>query len=119
MIARKVKEKRRPDEIDVHVQFEFGQLMFGDQDARFSFGTIDFLDVAADFARGKVTIWFEDTYEWHPKYKAYGCTDVKPRNTNFLHAALVQMKMNKPRRNAADFQMRGNAEFPMKIFPGL
>lgn len=119
VIARKVKEKRRPNEIDVNVQFEFGQLMFGDQDARFSFGTIDFLDVAADFARGKVTIWFEDTYEWHPKYKAYGCTDVKPRNTNFLHAALVQMKINKPGRNAADFQMRGNAEFPMKIFPGL
>jgi hypothetical protein len=29
------------------------------------------------------------------------------------------MKMNKPGRNAADFQMRGNAEYPMKIFPGL
>lgn len=119
VIARRIKEKRRPGEVDVAVQFEFNQLMFGDADARNSFGTIDFLDVAADFARGKVTIWFEDTYEWHPRYRAYGCTEVKPRPTNFLHAALVQMKMNKPGRNAADFQMRGNAEFQMKIFPGL
>src|SRR5262245_59778349 len=64
---------------------------------------------------GTVEIWFEDTYEWHPPYTGYGCPEKKPRGTHFGHAALVQMKT----RGAQDFQMRGKATFPMKIFPAL
>jgi hypothetical protein len=89
--------------------------MYGDNDARQSFGTIDRLDVAADFLMSTVEIWFEDTYEWHPTYHPYKCPEPAKRDTHFLHAALVQMKL----RGADDFQMRGKASFKMDIFPGL
>jgi hypothetical protein len=68
--------------------------------------------------------WFEDTYEWHPTYSQYTVPFVCPntnaekqvqRDTLFLHAAMVQMKRN----GAKDFQMRGNATFPMEIFSAL
>ena len=103
--------------------FTFEQLMFGDSDAQFSFGAIDNLEAAADFIMGTVEVWFEDTYEWHPPYSQYTkpqrCPDRNTpgakRDTNFGHAALVQMKT----RGAKDFQMRGRASFPINIFPGL
>ena len=49
--------------------------MFSDSDAQFSFGTIDNLEAAADFAMGTVDVWFEDIYEWHPPYSQY----IKPQ----------------------------------------
>jgi hypothetical protein len=103
--------------------FKFEQGMFSDGDAQFSFGAIDKLEAAADFVMGTVEVWFEDTYEWHPPYSQYTkpqrCPDIgtpgAKRDTNFGHAALVQMKT----RGAKDFQMRGRASFPMNLFPGL
>ena len=121
VIARRIIAKRQGNESNVRVMFTFEQLMFGDSDARNSFGAIDNLEAAADFVMGTVDVWFEDTYEWHPPYSQYKprCPDIgtpgAKRDTNFGHAALVQMKT----RTAKDFQMRGRASFPMNIFPGL
>jgi len=121
VIAKRILNKRRDNEANVLVMFTFEQLMFGDSDARNSFGAIDNLEAAADFVMGTVDVWFEDTYEWHPPYSQYKprCPDIgtpgAKRDTNFGHAALVQMKT----RTAKDYQMRGRASFPMKIFPGL
>jgi len=119
VISRRIMENRRGNESPVSVMFEFNQRSYDDDDARKSFGTIDNLEVAADFVMGTVEIWFEDTYEWHPPYsqytKPFRCPDPVPRDTNFGHAALVQMKT----RGAKDFQMRGKATFPMKLFPNL
>jgi hypothetical protein len=119
VISRRILEARRGDESPVHVMFEFNQKSYDDDDARQSFGTIDNLEVSVDFVLGKVFVWFEDTYEWHPTYsqytKPFRCPDDVPRDTVFGHAALVQMKT----RGAKDFQMRGQAEFPMRIFPNL
>jgi hypothetical protein len=119
VISRRIREQRRGNESPVRVMFEFEQGFYDDEEARQSFGTIDKLEVEADFVMGKVEIWFEDTYEWHPPYSQYTkpkrCPDIKPRNTHFLHAALVQMKT----RGAKDFQMRGKAKFDMKLFPNL
>jgi hypothetical protein len=119
VISRRIMEKRRGNESPVSVMFEFDQKFFDHDDARQSFGTIDNLEVAADFVMGTVEIWFEDTYEWHPPYsqytKPFRCPDNVPRDTNFGHAALVQMKT----RGAKDFQMREKAKFPMKLFPNL
>lgn len=123
VIARRIREKRRNNESTVRVMFKFEQTMFDDGDAQFSFGAIDNLEAAADFVLGTVDVWFEDTYEWHPPYSQYvrprRCPDIgtpgAKRDTNFGHAALVQMKT----RGAKDFQMRGRASFPMNLFPGL
>ena len=123
VIAKRIRSKRRNNESNVRVMFTFEQLSFGDGDAQFSFGAIDNLEAAADFVMGTVDVWFEDTYEWHPPYSQYTkpqrCPDIgtpgAKRDTNFGHAALVQMKT----RGAKDFQMRGRATFPMKLFPGL
>ena len=98
--------------------------MYDNEDIQDSFGTIDKLDVYADFIKGTIELWFEDTYEWHPTYSQYTQPLVCPntnvtgqvnRETTFLHAAMVQMK----KKGARDFQMRGNATFLMKIFSGL
>lgn len=123
VIAKEIGNKRRNNESNVRVMFKFEQGMFGDGDAQSSFGAIDKLEAAADFVMGTVEVWFEDTYEWHPPYSQYTkpqrCPDIgtpgAKRETNFGHAALVQMKT----RGAKDFQMRGRASFPMNIFPGL
>jgi hypothetical protein len=123
VIAKEIRNKRRNNESNVRVMFKFEQGMFSDGDAQFSFGAIDKLEAAADFVMGTVEVWFEDTYEWHPPYSRYTkpqrCPDIgtpgAKRDTNFGHAALVQMKT----RGAKDFEMRGRASFPMNIFPGL
>jgi hypothetical protein len=119
VISRRIIETRRGNESPVSVMFEFGQKSYDNNDARQSFGTIDKLEVSADFVMGSVEIWFEDTYEWHPVYSQYTkpirCPNAVDRDSNFGHAALVQMKT----RGAKDFQMRGKATFPMKIFPKL
>jgi hypothetical protein len=119
VISRRIIDERRGNDSPVKIMFEFKQEFFDNDDARKSFGTIDNLEVAADFVMGTVEIWFEDTYEWHPPYSQYTrpfrCPDKVTRDTNFGHAALVQMKT----RGANDFQMRGKATFPMRLFPGL
>ena len=119
VISRRIRDARAADAPTAKLIFEFSQLSYDDNDARNSFGTIDKLEVLADFVMGTVEIWFEDTYEWHPPYSQYTkpmkCPNPSKRDTNFGHAALVQMK----KRGAKDFQMRGYAKFPMKIFPNL
>jgi hypothetical protein len=120
IIALRIRQEGRGNESPVTVSREFNQKSFGTfgDDARLSFGTIDNLEIKADFLLGIVEIWFEDTYEWHPVYSMYNsprCTDPAQRDTNFLHAACVQMK----KKGAKDFQMRGRWTFQMKIFPGL
>jgi hypothetical protein len=120
VIAKHIREKKTPGQSTVEFFFEYNANMFDDEDAKDSFGTIDRLDVFADFTKGEV----EDTYEWHPTYSQYTrpfkCPNTNAekevqRKTLFLHAAMVQMKT----RGAKDFKMRGNATFPMNIFPGL
>jgi len=130
VIAEGIRLRKKPTDTIVKFYFHFDQRDFDDHDARNSFGSIDNLEVEANFSTGKVDVWFEDTYEWHPPYSQYTkpmlCPDrpdhsLPPSPTNarrdsYLgHAALVQMKT----RGAQDFQMRGKATFDMKIFPGL
>lgn len=118
VIAGQIRAARRGHESPVSVMFEFYKEKFGNRDARNSFGTIDNLEAKADWLLGTVEVWFEDTYEWHPVYPQYTkptCPDPGVRDTNFGHAAFVQMK----RRGAKDYQMRGYASFPMRLFPGL
>ncbi|NLP63032.1 hypothetical protein [Paraburkholderia sacchari] len=115
-IADEITERRRRKTAGAMIRFtmEFDQEMFGNQDYRFAFGTIDYLDVQADFVANTVKIWFRDCYEWHPPHPQFKppCLDSKFRDTNFLHAALVQMKLE----GAADFWMQGEATFPLSIF---
>ena len=124
VIAKRIEEHRRPGDAIVEFNFEYNATMYDDDNVKDSFGTIDTLDVFADFIKGTVELWFEDTYEWHPTYSQYTrpfkCPDTNAkglvqRDTIFLHAAMVQMKT----RGARDFQMRANATFPMKIFSNL
>jgi hypothetical protein len=121
VITNRIRQNRRGNESPVSVVFTFDQKFFGTfgDDARNSFGTIDNLEVRADFLLGIVQVWFEDTYEWHPPYSQYTlprrCSDPAKRDTNFLHAACVQMK----KRRAKDFQMKGRWTFLMKLFPNL
>ena len=119
-IAKEIRKARQGSQTNVHTVFEFNQVHYNRDNHRDSYGTIDNLEVNADFVMGQVEIWFEDTYEWHPTYSLYTnpvCNDPlkSTRNTVYLHAAMVQMKT----RGAADYQMRGRATFDMKIFPGL
>lgn len=124
VIAKRIKQNRRANETTVEFFFEYNATMYDDEDVKDSWGTIDRLDVFADFMRGTVELWFEDTYEWHPTYSQYTrpfkCPNTNAektvqRNTLFLHAAMVQMKT----RGARDFKMRGNATFPMTLFVEL
>lgn len=124
VIAKRIKDHRQPADATAEFSFEYNATMYDDDNIKDTFGTIDTLDVFADFIKGTVELWFEDTYEWHPSYsqytKPFKCPDTNAkgavqRDTIFLHAAMVQMKT----RGAKDFKMRGNAKFTMKIFPGL
>lgn len=88
-----------------HFSFEQGE--FVDQDFLYAFGAIDRVDFEVDFSQDTVRVWFQDRYEWHPVYPFY---DLQPgdvvRETNCLHAALVELKTS----GAADFWMKGQAE---------
>ncbi|WP_197446820.1 peptidoglycan-binding domain-containing protein [Tautonia plasticadhaerens] len=99
--------------------FTFEQDEFADdaagQDFRFAFGGIDRVDFEVDFSQDTVRVFFQDRYEWHPVYPFYsfvGPTAQFPesgdevRETNCLHAALVELKAS----GAADFWMKGQAE---------
>jgi hypothetical protein len=101
---------------------EVQQGFFGNQDFKFSFGTIDRMDYEVDEIAGTIHLWFKDRYEFHPVYPFYnqfpddvqrdadGTTHV--RDTNCVHAALVELKS----QGAADFWMIGEATFPLTLF---
>ena len=124
VIAKRIKQRRGPGEATAEFDFEYNSTMYDDENIQDSFGTIDTLNVFADFIKGTVELWFEDSYEWHPTYSQYTqpakCPNTNAagqvhRVTGFLHAAMVQMK----KRGARDFLMRANATFAMKIFTDL
>jgi hypothetical protein len=112
-IGQAIYDRRLSDERHVEFSMFFRQGYYGDKDAQFAFGAIDNLQIAADFDTRTAEIWFEDTYEWHPSFRVYGCPEVQKRDTHFLHAAMVQMKT----RGAADFQMHVEVTFQMSLFP--
>jgi hypothetical protein len=87
------------------------QSHYANQDLRFAFGAIDRLDFEADFSAGTLHAWFQDRYEWHPFYKGLYTAffDDGARETNCLHAALVELKSS----GAADFWMKGEATVPL------
>ncbi len=87
------------------------------QDFRFAFGNIDRMDFEADVSQGTVHVWFQDRYEFHPVYPFYKQfpTDTvggKPRQTNCVHAAAVELKAG----TAADFWMFGETIVPLSLF---
>jgi hypothetical protein len=86
---------------------------YANQDLRFAFGAIDQLDVEVDFGAGTVHAWFQDRYEWHPFYTGLytAFPDDGARDTNCLHAALVELKST----GAADFWMKGEATVPLSL----
>lgn len=87
---------------------------YENQDLRFAFGAIDQLDFEADFDAGTLTAWFQDRYEWHPFYPGLytAFPDDGARETNCLHAALVELKTT----GAADYWMKGEATVPLAPF---
>jgi hypothetical protein len=98
----------------VRDQFEFDREEFGNLDFRNAFGSIDKVDILADLAAGTFRVWFQDRYEFHPMYPGLflpECKDGKPRNTNFAHAAGVQMKLE----GAKDYWMKGQATLPLDV----
>ena len=85
-----------------------------------AFGGIDQVDFEVDFSQDTVRVWFQDRYEWHPVYPFYdfqGPTAEFPesgdevRETNCLHAALVELKSS----GAADYWMKGQAEVALSL----
>jgi hypothetical protein len=90
------------------------------QDFRFAWGAIDRLDFEVDFDAKTVHVWFQDRYEWHPYYPGIYAAithnppepeDDEARETNCLHAALVELKSE----DAADFWMKGKATVPLTV----
>ncbi len=71
------------------------------------------MDYDADLGRDTIHVWFKDRYEWHPVYpglytKMHGDDD-DPRDTNCIHAAMVEMKD----KGAADYWMKGEVTVPL------
>jgi hypothetical protein len=93
--------------------FEFLQEEFEVEDFQFAFGAIDRVDFEVDFSRDAVRVWFQDRYEWHPVYPFYTLKpgDAPPRETNCLHAALVELKSS----GAADYWMKGEGEVELSL----
>ncbi|WP_051367030.1 SpvB/TcaC N-terminal domain-containing protein [Hamadaea tsunoensis] len=77
-----------------------------------SFGAIDQVDWSYNLDTGKVQVWFQDRYEWHPVYKGLydRFADDDVRETNCIHAALVEMKS----QGAEDYWMQGFTELSRK-----
>jgi hypothetical protein len=96
--------------------FEFLQGEFAEdpagQDFRFAFGSIDRVDYQVDLSHDTVRFFFKDRYEWHPFYPFYVAKsgDIV-RETNCLHAALVELKTS----GAADFWMVGQGEIELSL----
>ena len=109
LIVKSIPRGRTSGKFTTHFKVE--QSDYANQDLRFAFGAIDWLDVEVDFGAGTVHAWFQDRYEWHPfysgLYKAF--PDDGPRDTNCVHAALVELKSS----GAADFWMKGEATVPL------
>ena len=97
-----------------HMKIE--QTDYQDQDFRYSFGAIDRLDYEVDYAAGTVHAWFQDRYEWHPVYPGLytKSSDDVPRETNCVHAALVEEKAN----GARDYWMKGETTIPLAVLRG-
>jgi hypothetical protein len=98
----------------ISFHFPFLQSDYVNQDLRFAFGAIDRLDFEVDLASGTVHAWFQDRYEWHPVYPFYKqfADDTFggfARETNCVHAALVELKST----SARDFWMKGEATVPL------
>jgi hypothetical protein len=93
--------------------FEFLQGEYEVEDFQFAFGAIDRVDFEVDFGRDAVRVWFQDRYEWHPVYPFYTLLagDAPPRETNCLHAALVELKSS----GAADYWMKGEGEVELSL----
>jgi hypothetical protein len=104
-IARLLPPGRTSGTFATHLKIE--QSDYSNQDLRFAFGAIDRLDIEVDFGAGTVHGWFQDRYEWHPYYPGLytAFADDGARETNCLHAALVELKSS----GAADFWMKGEA----------
>jgi peptidoglycan hydrolase-like protein with peptidoglycan-binding domain len=94
--------------------FAFNQSEFANDDYRFAFGTIDRLDVEVDWVAKTVKLWFMDSYEWHPVCSGFYTKfpDDAVRETNSLHAALVELK----NQGGADYWMVGEATLPLTTF---
>jgi hypothetical protein len=94
--------------------FSFDQTEYESQDHRFAFGTLDRIDIDVDWTARTVKLWFKDSYEWHPVCPGFyhKHPDDVVRETNSLHAALVELKS----QGAADFWMIGEATLPMSAF---
>jgi len=93
--------------------FKVEQSDYENQDLRFAFGAIDRLDIEVDFDAQTFHAWFQDSYEWHPFYPGLytAFPDDGARETNCLHAALVELKDS----GAADFWMKGEATVPLSV----
>jgi len=93
--------------------FKLEQSYYTNQDFRYAFGAVDRLDFEVDFDRGTIHVWFQDRYEWHPVYTGLYThfTDDVARETNCVHAALVELKSS----GAADFWMKGEATVPLSL----
>lgn len=91
--------------------FELLQHMYVDQDLRYAFGAIDRLDFEVDFTASTLHVWFMDRYEWHPVYPGVYTVHPgdSPRDTNCVHAALVELKTS----GARDYWMKGDATVPL------
>lgn len=95
--------------------FEFNQEKYEVDDFQFAFGSIDRVDFQVDFSQDTVRVWFLDRYEWHPVYPFYDFQNGDGiRETNCLHAALVEQKPS----GAADFWMQGQAEVSLSSLLG-
>jgi hypothetical protein len=116
-------------------RWKLEQFHYGKEDFRKSFGAIDNLDIEVDFDAGTVHVWFQDRYEWHPVYPGLYSkfADDSPRETNCVHAAMVELKSGWPASvgvspgpsrtfsaklipggaGAADFWMKGEATVPL------
>ncbi len=94
--------------------FGFGVNEFKNMDYYYSFGALDRIDIKIDYVAKTAKIWFRDIYEWHPVCNGYYIkhADDIVRNTNSLHAALVQMK----NEGAQDYWMQGESTFPFSLF---
>ena len=101
-LKREILPGRRP-----RGHFEFLQSEYAIPDFQYAFGSIDRVDFQVDFKRDAVRVWFVDRYEWHPVYPFYKfMAGDGVRETNCLHAALVELKTS----GAADFWMKGYAD---------
>jgi hypothetical protein len=95
--------------------FKVNQSDYGVKDFQFAFGAIDRLDFEVSPAAGRVHVWFQDRYEWHPVGFGYSSLpgDIR-RPSNCVHAAMVELKS----AGAKDYWMIGDAVVPLSLLSG-